>query len=181
MTLLLLLGGASAGKSGLAVQLAHRRGGEVWFLATAEGLDDEMVERIRAHRAMRPAEWHVVEEPRDLERVIPTIPVHATLILDCLTLWTSNLIEQLPANEIVRRAAGLAASVRERRGLSIVVSNEVGLGLVPPNPLGRVYRDLLGQVNRCWADASDDMWLVVAGRGVRLDPVDLNRWGAAHE
>lgn len=181
MTLLLLLGGARGGKSALAVQLARRHGGEVWFIATAEARDEEMAARIGVHRSARPAKWHLIEEPRELEKVLPTIPPKATLILDCLTLWTSNLIEEVSGEEIGRRAQALAAVARERPGLTIVVSNEVGLGLVPPNPLGRFYRDVLGHVNRCWADAAAEVWLVMAGRILRLDAVDLDRWRPADE
>jgi adenosylcobinamide kinase / adenosylcobinamide-phosphate guanylyltransferase len=180
MTLLLLLGGARSGKSALAVRLARARGGPVWVVATGEPRDDEMAERIRAHRSSRPSDWRVVEEPRDLVPVLDTVPPEATLILDCLTLWVSNLLERYPTEDIVGRASNLAAKSRVRSGFTIAVSNEVGLGLVTPNLLGRAYRDLLGQVNSRWADAADEVLFLVAGRAVRLEPVDAERWGAPH-
>ncbi len=180
MTVLLLLGGARAGKSALAVKLARARGGRVWFLATGEPRDEEMAARIRAHRSARPTDWRVVEEPRDLERALGAVPPEATVIIDCLTLWVSNLIEERSAEEIADRAQRLASGAQRRTGLTVVVSNEVGLGLVSPNPLGRAYRDLLGRVNASWSAAADDVLLVVAGRAVRLPPVDVERWSPRH-
>ncbi len=176
MTLLFLLGGARSGKSALAVRLARERGDPVWFIATGEARDDEMAARIRAHRSARPEDWHVLEEPRDLERALASIPTESTVVLDCLTLWVSNLIEDRAPEEIVARASDLATRARARRGLTIVVSNEVGLGLVSPNPLGRAYRDLLGQVNARWSEASDEVLFLVAGRAVPLDRIDVERW-----
>jgi adenosylcobinamide kinase / adenosylcobinamide-phosphate guanylyltransferase len=176
MAHLLLLGGARSGKSALAVRLAGQRPADVWVIATAEPLDSEMAEKIRVHRVERPANWHLIEEPRDLERALDDVPPASTLILDCLTLWVSNLVETRPAEEILRRATDLAGRARSRPGLTLVVSNEVGLGLVPPNPLGRAFRNLLGQVNARWAGAADDVLLLVAGRAVRLEPVELDRW-----
>ncbi len=180
MTVLLLLGGARAGKSSLAVNLARARGGAVWVLATGEPRDAEMAARIRAHRLARPADWRVVEEPRELERALRAVPPAATVIIDCLTLWVSNLMEGREAEEITGDARRLATLARERSGLTIVVSNEVGLGLVSPNPLGRAYRDLLGRVNAQWSEVAEDVVLVVAGRAVRLMPFDVERWSPPH-
>ena len=179
MTVLLLLGGVRAGKSTLAVSLARSRGGEVWVLATGEARDEEMATRIRAHRAARPAEWSVIEEPQELDRALDAVPSTATVILDCLTLWVANLIEARSAAEILEQTRRLVTRARSRDGLTLVVSNEVGLGLVSPNPLGRAYSDLLGRVNALWSEAADEVLLVVAGRGVRLAPVDVDRWGPA--
>lgn len=176
MTVLFLLGGARSGKSALAVRLARSRGGPVWVIATAEPRDAEMAQRIEEHRRARPADWHVIEEPRDLERAISGIPEGSTVILDCLTLWVANLLEDRPPEEIVGRAAALGARCRMRAGLTIAVSNEVGLGLVSDNPLGRAYRDLLGRVNQRWAEAAEEALFLVAGQAVRLTPVDVGRW-----
>jgi adenosyl cobinamide kinase/adenosyl cobinamide phosphate guanylyltransferase len=174
MSLVLLLGGARSGKSSLAVELARRRGGSVVVVATAEARDDEMAARIRAHRAERPAEWGTVEEPVDVAAALARVDDEATLVLDCLSLWVANLLERGDGeSDVEERARKTAACARGRSGLSIAVSNEVGLGVVPPSALGRRYRDVLGRVNAEWAAAADDALLVVAGRALRLDPPTL--------
>ena len=172
MTVVLLVGGARSGKSQLALRLAERAGTPVCFVATGEALDDEMAERIERHRAERPADWTTVEEPVELERALRSVPAGATAILDCLSLWVSNLIESRPAHEIEEAAAAAAAAARERDGLTVVVTNEVGLGIVPVNALARSYRDVLGRVNALWAEASDEAYLVVAGRRLRLEELE---------
>lgn len=176
MTVLLLLGGARSGKSALAVRLAQARKAPVWFFATAEPRDAEMARRIEEHRRSRPADWRVVEEPRALEAAVAAVPPAATVIVDCLTLWVANLMDDRSAEEIVDRAAALGARCRARAGLTIAVSNEVGMGLVSPNPLGRAYRDLLGRVNQRWAEAAEEVLFLVAGQALRLAPVDVERW-----
>ncbi len=177
MAVLLLLGGARSGKSALAVRLAQARNGPVWFVATAEARDEEMAARIRDHRAARPADWRVIEEPRELEAAVRLVPSEATVIIDCLTLWVANVMDGCTPEQIADRASALGARCRARNGLTIVVSNEVGLGLVSPNPLGRAYRDVLGRVNTRWAEVAEEVLFLVAGRAVRLEPVDPARWG----
>jgi adenosylcobinamide kinase/adenosylcobinamide-phosphate guanylyltransferase len=170
MTLVLLLGGARSGKSTLALELAGAGEGDVTFVATAEALDDEMGERIATHRAERPSTWRTVEEPLELERALGLVDGDATCVVDCLSLWVSNLLLRGDETEaIVGVAAACAEAAAARPGLTIVVSNEVGLGVVPATPLGRAYRDLLGTVNRVWVDASDRAAFVVAGRALPLD------------
>jgi adenosyl cobinamide kinase/adenosyl cobinamide phosphate guanylyltransferase len=169
MGLTLLLGGAAAGKSRLAVRLAGAWGGPVVIIATAEPRDEEMAERIRRHREQRPTEWSTVEEPVDLEAALSSVPQEAQALVDCLTLWVSNLVERgLPDQDIedqARKAASLAAS---RTAGTVAVSNEVGSGVVPANRLTRRYRDVLGRVNAIWAEAADRVGLVVAGRVLPL-------------
>ena len=165
MTLVLLLGGARSGKSGLAIRLAEREGAPVVFVATGEAGDEEMAARIERHRAERPAAWETVEEPVELERALAEAPPGSTAIVDCLSLWVSNVFESQPVEALAASAAQVAA-VRE--GLTITVSNEVGLGIVPDNVLARRYRDVLGRVNATWAAAADEAYLVVAGRRLRL-------------
>jgi adenosyl cobinamide kinase/adenosyl cobinamide phosphate guanylyltransferase len=168
MPLTVLLGGARSGKSALALQLAE--GAEqVVFVATAEARDEEMAQRIERHRRERPAAWRIVEEPIALRGAIEAAPPTAFLIVDCLSLWVSNLLEAGSTDDAieveVERAASAAA---DRPGPTVVVSNEVGLGVVPETPLGRRYRDLLGRVNASFAAAADQALFVVAGRALPL-------------
>jgi adenosylcobinamide kinase / adenosylcobinamide-phosphate guanylyltransferase len=173
MALTLLLGGARSGKSALAERLAAHFDGPVAVVVTAQARDAEMAERIRRHQAGRPAGWRTVEEPLDLEAAIARTPGDALVLLDCLTLWVSNLMEQgLTDEQVVRRARSAAAAAAARAGPTVVVSNEVGAGIVPADALARRYRDLLGQVNAAWAAAADQALLLVAGRAVPLlDPL----------
>jgi adenosylcobinamide kinase / adenosylcobinamide-phosphate guanylyltransferase len=170
VSLLVLLGGARSGKSELAVRLARESGRPVTFLATGEAGDDEMRERIALHRAGRPTGWTTIEEPRELRRAIEEAMPPDTLIVDCLSLWVANLIETADPEAVERESVEAARAAADREGLTIAVSNEVGLGVVPPTPLGRLYRDVLGRVNAAWVDVSESAALVVAGRRIPLVP-----------
>lgn len=164
MALTLLLGGARSGKSRLAEGLSRANTGPVTLIATAEGRDGEMRDRILEHKRSRPAHWRVVEEPVDLEDALIAVDDDDAVIVDCLTLWVSNLIEAgFDDAEIQARARASAAVAAARRLATVVVSNEVGSGIVPDNELARRYRDLLGRVNSVWADAADRVYLAVAG------------------
>ena len=163
MTLVVLLGGARSGKSRLAVERAQRTGGPVTFIATGEAGDDEMRERIELHQQERPPGWRTVEEPLQIGRALALVAAGETAILDCLSLWVANaLAEQHEAGDDALQAAAT------RNGLTIAVSNEVGMGIVPDNALAREYRDALGRVNAAWVGAADEAYFVVAGRTVRL-------------
>ena len=168
----LLLGGARSGKSALALELASSGAAPVTFLATGEASDDEMAERIALHRSQRPAPWGTVEEPIELEKALRGIADRSTVVVDCLTLWVANLLAVGYDDDAAVAAAGaVAALCAERRGKAIVVSNEVGSGIVPTdNSLSRRYRDLLGRVNIVFAQRADDAFLVVAGRVLALMP-----------
>ena len=174
-----ILGGARSGKSTLAEQLAAR-GERVLYVATAEGRDEEMRRRIAAHRAARPEHWDTLEEPLELVAALrPIRDRYDTVLVDCLTLWVSNLLLQ-------RQAAGAAEDAIEERVLNaarellqlvaisgggwIMVSNEVGLGVVPGSPLGRAYRDLLGRVNQLVAAQAREVYLMVAGLPLQVKP-----------
>jgi adenosyl cobinamide kinase/adenosyl cobinamide phosphate guanylyltransferase len=167
MPLTFLVGGARSGKSSLALRLAARHD-DVIFVATGEARDDEMAERIARHRAERPAHWRTVEEPLRLRAAIEAAPPDSCLVVDCLSLWVANLLE---AGEPVDETAVRAAATRP--GPTVAVSNEVGLGLVPTTPLGREYRDVLGRVNAAWTAAAERAFLVVAGRALRLEELDV--------
>lgn len=182
--LTLLLGGVRAGKSAKALALAsaNDQGRGVLFVATAQPLDEEMARRIAAHRRERPAHWRTLESAIDVAaeldaHLAANAPVDA-IVIDCLTLWVSNLLlaagDGQDAESLVSRHAQSLLAVLGRAAASgagcIVVSNEVGLGVVPPTPLGRAYRDALGRANQLVAAAADDVRLLVAGLEVPLKP-----------
>lgn len=175
MALTVLLGGARSGKSALALERARAFDGPVVFVATAEGRDAEMVERIARHRAERASAWATVEAPLDLEGAIAAASGEAFVIIDCLSLWVANLLERGDGEEaIVGLAADAARLAAARTAPTVVVTNEVGMGVVPAYELGRRYRDVLGRVNATWAGLAAEAALVVAGR-----PLALGAGGAA--
>jgi len=163
MTLVLLLGGARSGKSRLALERALQSGRPVTFIATGEAGDKEMGARIERHKRERPQGWRTVEEPLELAHSLASVPDEETAIVDCLSLWVANGIAA--QRELDDGALGLAVG---RSGLTIAVTNEVGMGIVPDNALARAYRDELGRVNAAWVAAADEAYLVVAGRTVTL-------------
>jgi len=169
MGITLLVGGARSGKSARALRLALDWEGQVVFVATAEGRDAEMAARIARHRLERPASWRTVEAPLELARAFDSIPARAFVILDCLTLWVANALEAGWSDEDVERAAAAVATIAaEREQPSVVVTNEVGLGLVPQTELGRAYRDLLGRVNAVFAAEAEQAYFMIAGRTLEL-------------
>jgi adenosyl cobinamide kinase/adenosyl cobinamide phosphate guanylyltransferase len=169
VTLTVLVGGARSGKSSLALQLAARAGGPVVFLATGQAGDEEMAARIDRHRAERPRDWRTVEEPVELGRALAEIAAETLAVVDCLSLWVSNVIESWQDEAIEAAAASAARVAAARPGPTIAVTNETGLGIVPMHPLARRYRDVLGRVNALWVEASDEAYFVVAGRRIRLE------------
>jgi len=168
---LLLLGGARSGKSALAVELGRRWGGPVTLVATGEAGDEEMAARIARHRAERPPAWRTVEERAALLDAVTAAPPGDLVLVDCLTLWVSNLLlAGTDAGEVAGAAAEVAAALAARTAPAVVVSNEVGMGIVPDHPLGRAYRDALGAVNAAFAARADRAALLVAGRLLELSP-----------
>lgn len=183
--LILVLGGARSGKSTFAEKLAASSQRPVAFIATATAGDAEMQERIARHRAARPHNWHTLEEPLDLAGAVRRASALAdVLLLDCLTLWTSNwLLHQRDIDwerEIAPAALFGEHALQEIEAMLnvihslpahytlIVISNEVGAGLVPEYPLGRVYRDTLGYVNQRLASAAERVYLLTAGIAIDL-------------
>ncbi len=166
--LILILGGARSGKSAFAERLARQRE-RVLFVATAEALDEDMERRIAVHRRQRPSRWTTLEEPLDLASAIrASLDSHEICLLDCLTLWVSNLLLRMEDDPNVEKeilsALDKVIEVYEKSSATwIVVSNEVGLGIVPPTPLGRLYRDALGRVNQAVAARANRVYLMVAG------------------
>lgn len=173
--LVFVTGGARSGKSLFALQTVAAEGGPVTFVATAEALDDEMRERVERHRLERSllgGGWATLEAPRNAAAAVAGAPAGAVL-LDCLSLLVSNVMLAHPdpaeAEEGALEATeALLAAHRTRGGLLVVVSNEVGSGVVPAYPLGRAYRDALGRANQRVAAASDEAYLLVAGLPLRL-------------
>jgi adenosylcobinamide kinase/adenosylcobinamide-phosphate guanylyltransferase len=184
--LTVILGGARSGKSAFAERLAASSDRSVAFIATAIAGDDEMRERIARHRASRPKGWHTLEEPLDLAGAVRIASNLAeVLLLDCITLWLANwLFQQYGTNEeeefassalfdegALKKEVGAlleAVNFLAPNKTLIVVTNEVGLGIVPAYPLGRVYRDALGYVNQCLARAANRVYLMVAGMAVDI-------------
>lgn len=166
--LIYVSGGARSGKSSHAERLAAGLGGaEISYLATAQAFDAEMEGRIGRHRSERPAGWQTLEEPLDLGPALTR--GRDVVLLDCLSLWVSNLmLRGDPDVDILAAAEQLIALHQQRGGTLIAVSNEVGLGIVPDNALARRYRDTLGWVNQRFAQASDEAWLLVSGLPLRL-------------
>jgi adenosylcobinamide kinase / adenosylcobinamide-phosphate guanylyltransferase len=168
---ILLLGGARSGKSDTAVRLAAESGAPVTFIATAEPGDAEMAERIARHRAQRPTAWTTVEMPLDLHSALTSVAPADYLVVDCLTLWVSNLLGcGRNGSEVLVEAQRVAEVLRNRP--SVVVSNEVGLGIVPANELARTFGDTLGTVNAIFAEAASRTLLMVAGRAMAVSSVD---------
>jgi adenosylcobinamide kinase/adenosylcobinamide-phosphate guanylyltransferase len=170
--LTLILGGARSGKSTYAEELARKLGGDdVLYVATAEALDQEMRDRIARHRAQRPQAWRTLEAPLHPGRVLlDRRPDEPTILLDCLTMLVSNLLlahegegEAAVETAVQVEIGKLTAAAAQLDAHLIIVSNEVGLGLVPDNALGRIYRDVLGRANQTLARAADEVIFMVAG------------------
>ncbi|PZA05954.1 MULTISPECIES: bifunctional adenosylcobinamide kinase/adenosylcobinamide-phosphate guanylyltransferase [unclassified Meiothermus] len=171
--LILVTGGARSGKSAFAQEEAQRLGGDgVSFIATAQALDAEMNERIAAHRAQRPREWQTLEEPLNVSAALRQAR-HEVVLLDCLALWVSNLLLRQPdpverLEALIPHLEALLEAWRDTGKRLLVVTNEVGLGIVPENPLARRYRDLLGFANARLAREAGAVYLMVAGLPLRL-------------
>lgn len=169
--LTLILGGARSGKSTYAEKLAAEMGSNVLYIATAQAGDEEMEERIIAHRAARPATWQTLEAPRNVGQALAAATDQPdALLLDCLTLWVTNILlvmEDQPQAAIeaaVQAEINTFLATRRQLGVPlIIVSNEVGLGLVPEYPLGRIFRDVLGRANQHLAAQADHVIFMVAG------------------
>ena len=172
--LTLILGGARSGKSSYAEQMGRESGKRVLFIATATAADDEMRVRIQNHRAARPPEWQTLEVPMNvgsaLDSEAPRLRTEF-IILDCITLLVSNIMlalpEDTPFEQVMQKVQAEVEALLEVRvkigGQWLIVSNEVGLGLVPPYPLGRIYRDALGWANQRLARAADKVIFMLAG------------------
>lgn len=168
-----LLGGARSGKSSAAVELALASARPVVFIATATADDADMASRISRHRAERPAAWTTMEAATELNQAVSAAAPEAMVVVDCITLWVSNLlIAGTSETEITTAARLLGDTLADRAGPSVVVSNEVGLGVVPEYALGRQYRDSLGRANAELASSARRGAFLVAGRAIALRQLD---------
>ena len=160
--IVLVTGGARSGKSRLAETWAAASGAPVWYVATCRPSDGdpEMEKRIAIHRARRPVDWVTKEAPADLPGLVASAPAGGTVLIDCLTLWVSGMLEK--GQDAPRETARLAAALN-REGRTLVVTNEVGMGVVPATPLGRAFRDAAGIANMAVAAVADRVILCVAG------------------
>lgn len=166
----MVTGGTRSGKSKFAEDLADAIGGEIIYLATAQALDDEMKERIKKHQQRRPKNWTTIEEPLEAARIISGCHQGTTVVLDCLTLLISNWFFKGEERSLDCREAfvdaeitSLAGAIMESNANLIVVSNELGWGLVPENELSRRFRDLAGNANQRIAEVCEEVFLIVSG------------------
>jgi adenosylcobinamide kinase/adenosylcobinamide-phosphate guanylyltransferase len=167
--LILVLGGARSGKSRYAQQLAERQWARPVYLATAEITDDEMAERIAQHRAARGARWQGIEEPLDLAGALERAAAQGDgVLVECLTVWLGNVLVKEGAGGVAARQQVLLETLRRRRCDVLLVSNEVGLGIVPEYPLGRQFRDLAGWLHQALAAEADAVVFVAAGLPLML-------------
>jgi adenosylcobinamide kinase/adenosylcobinamide-phosphate guanylyltransferase len=167
----LITGGSRSGKSRFAQRLALEWSFPVIYLATASAEDEEMKIRIKKHQQSRPSDWRTIEEKNDLIGVLTSLREVSTVIIDCLTLWISNLLFQgLKDEEILERAQRLKEFISTSDHRVILITNEVGWGIVPASKLGRRFRDLQGMVNQIMAEGADEVYLMVSGLPLKIKP-----------
>jgi len=168
--IIFITGGARSGKSDFALELARRFAGRKAYLATARALDEEMAERIQRHKKNRPQDWQTLEEPLRVAEVLKERTDHfGVILLDCLTLWISNtMMAKWSARKILREADRLLEASQGMKGTVIIVSNEVGLGIVPDNPSARIFRDLTGSIHQKVARQADEVYFMVNGHPLQL-------------
>ncbi len=168
--LIFITGGVRSGKSGYAAELAKRMGKEVIFLATGSAEDEEMRERIRLHKKARPSHWKTIEEKKDLIFVLSNISSpQKVIIIDCLGFLVSNLLlDDQEEESIIGQVRKIANLILEGSHIAIVISNEVGWGVVPTSKLGRKFRDILGRANQIMAKYAQEVYLMVSGIPVKL-------------
>lgn len=167
--LILVLGGAASGKSQVALQMAGRAAPKA-LVATGQALDDEMTERIRRHRATRTADWTTAEVPVDLAGWFRDHAAsYRTIVVDCLTLWLSNLQgRRVPDTAVPKRVDDLLRAIRSASARVVLVTNELGLGLVPVSRAGRRFRDMAGKVHQHIATHADEVYFIIAGQALRM-------------
>ena len=162
--IILVLGGARSGKSSWALRYAEESYRACLFLATAEVLDDEMAERVRLHKASRGPAWKLIEEPLKISEILQADPDKTGIVLiDCMTIWLSNILLKKGKDAVLLYQDRLFEALSRTQQSVIMVSNEVGTGIVPEHPLGREFRDLAGVLNQKLAAIADKVVMTVAG------------------
>ncbi len=169
--LTLILGGARSGKSRFAMEHGKKSGASKYYIATAQALDAEMIRRIKEHRRQRPSDWTTIEEPLNLSEALQSVQGKADIaVIDCLTLWLSNLLIKTNGDE-KKMEAEIDRFIRAaiRLDLSVIaVSNEVGLGIVPADPMSRLFRDLAGVLHQRFAEVCHEVYWMTAGLAVQI-------------
>jgi len=169
--IILVTGGARSGKSGFAERLAESYPAQRGYVATAEARDGEMEARIARHRQRRGGEWQTIEEPLELaDAIVQNQGRYGVLLVDCLTLWLSNLLFHLDGDSaaILSRVRALVEGFADLSTPLIIVTNEVGMGIVPEHPLSRAFRDLAGEANQIVAAGADEVYVSISGIPLRL-------------
>lgn len=167
-------GGVRSGKSAFALRLARTLGDRRTFIATAQALDTEMEARIARHRAERGDEFHTVEETTDLAAALSSLPQPDVVVVDCLTLWISNLLMRDETQEqVLQRVDDMLEVLSSRRFHALMVTNEVGMGVVPESALGRVFRDIVGLTHQRIAAHADEVYVALMGNMLRIKPAPV--------
>ncbi len=164
----LILGGARSGKTAFAERLALRSGSKPLYLATTDALDDDMRDRVQSHRARRASQFALYEEPMHISRaILQAGEEHDVILVDCLTLWINNML--ISGEDVATAVSELCATLVEFKASKIVlVSNELGLGISPEDPLTRTFRDLAGSAHQRLAEICDDVYFIAAGLPLTL-------------
>jgi len=164
-----VLGGARSGKSRFACELAVRSGKEVTYIATCFPSDEEMVLKIEEHKKRRPPDWLTVEEGEDLLVALSRVGEREVVIVDCLTLFVSNLLlKEVEREDIFKNLEDFIQKATDLKKWLILVSNEVGMGIVPDNRLARQFREIAGKINQVVAEVSDEVYFLVAARPIKI-------------
>jgi adenosylcobinamide kinase / adenosylcobinamide-phosphate guanylyltransferase len=165
-----ITGGCRSGKSTLAISLAKSQKGRIAYIATAVGFDAEMRARIKKHKTERPGHWITIEEPKELStRIFSIAELYDTVIIDCLTVYLGNrMVKKLSAENIQEETRNILKAINAAHCQFIVVSNEVGLGIVPATALGRKFRDVAGEMNKAFAAAADRVYCMVSGIPLKI-------------
>ncbi len=165
--IIMVTGGARSGKSALAESIVARHQDPRIYIATAQAWDDEMTQRIGLHRDRRGAGWQTVEEPLDLAGALSRTDGQGVRLVDCLTLWLSNVMAGAEPAPLIR---ALCQVLTAQKSPVVLVTNELGLGIVPENALARRFRDEHGWMNQAVAEVADEVWMAVSGLPLRLKP-----------
>ena len=167
--IVLVLGGARSGKSSWALQYTENHYDSYIFLATAEVMDEEMADRVRLHKEVRGPKWRLREEPLEIAQVLETdVAGVEAILIDCMTIWLSNVLLKMGEEKVLGYQNALLEALARTHQSVIIVSNEVGSGIVPEHPLGRQYRDMAGSLNQKLAAAADKVVMTVAGLPIFL-------------